>query len=108
MYPYAALYGAIILTDLTGLADRRERKREKREIMNPREVTKPSTTTRKGRKDDVTSGPANKKQKIPAGFALMHGFTSANVGKSRLTVRVIPFRVRASAHSRHLDRLNHR
>jgi hypothetical protein len=77
---------------MTGLADRRERKREKREIMNPREVTKRSTTTRKEGKDDVTSGPTNKKkQKISAGFALMHGFSSANVGKSRLTVRAIPF-----------------
>ncbi|KAH9050096.1 hypothetical protein EDB84DRAFT_1450946 [Lactarius hengduanensis] len=67
------------------LADRRERKREKREIMNPRE--KPRTTTRKERKDNATSGTTNKKkQKISAGFALMHGFSSANVGKSRLTV----------------------
>ncbi|KAH9045708.1 hypothetical protein EDB85DRAFT_1908035 [Lactarius pseudohatsudake] len=67
------------------LADRRERKREKREIMNPRE--KPRTTTRKEREDNATSGPTNKKkQKISAGFALMHGFSSANVGKSRLTV----------------------
>ncbi|KAI9448330.1 hypothetical protein H4582DRAFT_80991 [Lactarius indigo] len=68
------------------LADRRERKREKRVIMNPRE-DEPSTTTRKERKDNATSGPTNKKkQKIPAGFALMHGFSSASVGKSRLTV----------------------
>ncbi|KAH9077474.1 hypothetical protein EDB83DRAFT_2350247 [Lactarius deliciosus] len=67
------------------LADRRERRREKQEIMNPRE--KPRTTTRKERKDNATSGPTNKKkQKISAGFALMHGFSSANVGKSRLTV----------------------
>ncbi|KAH9062051.1 hypothetical protein EDB87DRAFT_1576117 [Lactarius vividus] len=70
------------------LADRRERKREKRKIMNPRE--KPRTTTRKERKDNVTSGPTNKKQKISAGFALMHGFSSANVGKSRLTVEPPP------------------
>ena len=26
------------------------------------------------------------KSKIPAGFALMHGFTATNVGKNRLTV----------------------
>jgi hypothetical protein len=98
MYTFATL-NATILMDMTGLADRRERKREKREIMNPREATKPSTTTRKERKDNATSGPANKKQKIPAGFALMHGFSSANVGKSRLTVRAGNLRVRASAHS---------
>ncbi len=90
MYTFAALNGATILTDMTGLADRRERKREKREIMNPREA-KPSTATRKERKNNATSGPTNKKQKIPAGFALMHGFSSASIGKSRLTVRAIPF-----------------
>ncbi|KAI9466722.1 hypothetical protein BJY52DRAFT_1233914 [Lactarius psammicola] len=68
------------------LADRRERKREKREIINPREA-KPSTTTRKERKGNATSGPTSKKrQKVPAAFALMHGFSSASVGKSRLTV----------------------
>ncbi|KAH9007117.1 hypothetical protein EDB86DRAFT_55783 [Lactarius hatsudake] len=67
------------------LADRRERRREKQEIMNPREKLR--TTTRKERKDNATSSPTNKKkQKISAGFALMHGFSSANVGKSRLTV----------------------
>lgn len=77
---------------MIGLADRRERKREKREIMNPREAAKPSTTTGKERRDNATGGPTNKKkQKIAAGFALMHGFSSANVGKSRLTVRAIPF-----------------
>ena len=92
MYSFSALNGTTTLTDTTGLADRRERKREKREIMNPREATKPSTTTRKHeRKDNAASGPGHKKkQKIPAGFALMHGFSSANVGKNRLTVRVIP------------------
>jgi hypothetical protein len=29
----------------------------------------------------------NKKPKIPAGLALMHGFSAPNVGKNRLTVR---------------------
>ena len=73
---------------MTGLADRRERKREKREIMNPREA-KPSTTAGKERKENATGRPSNskKKQKIPAGLALMHGFSSASVGNSRLTVR---------------------
>jgi hypothetical protein len=27
-----------------------------------------------------------KKTKVPAGFALLHGFTATNVGKNRLTV----------------------
>jgi hypothetical protein len=55
--------------------------------MNPREV-KASTRGEKENKDDAKSGPDDKKrQKLPAGLALMHGFSSASVGKSRLTVR---------------------
>ena len=98
MYRHPALYSAKLQTYMTGLTDRRERRREKREIMDPREVTKASTTSRKERKDDATSGPASKKkQKISADFALMHGFSSANLGKNRLTVRAIPFRMGALA-----------
>ena len=54
--------------------------------MNPREV-KANTRAEKENKDSAKSGPDNKKkQKLPAGLALMHGFSSASVGKSRLTV----------------------
>jgi hypothetical protein len=35
---------------------------------------------------DVSKAKKNKKNSIPAGFALMHGFTATNVGKNRLTV----------------------
>jgi hypothetical protein len=54
--------------------------------MNPREV-KGNTRGEKENKYGTKSGPDNKKKQIlPAGLALMHGFSSASVGKSRLTV----------------------
>lgn len=31
----------------------------------------------------------DKSAKLPAGFALMHGFSATNVGKNRLTVRTL-------------------
>jgi hypothetical protein len=71
--------------DVTGLTERRERKRAKREIMNAREVK-----TSRGEKENTNDGYGSndkKKQKVPAGLALMHGFASISVGKSRLTVR---------------------
>jgi hypothetical protein len=59
--------------------------------MNPREV-KANTRDEKENKDGAKSGPDNKKkQKLPAGLALMHGFSSTSVGKSRLTVRKSSF-----------------
>ena len=55
--------------------------------MNPRE-DRAGTRDEKENKKDAKSGPnEKKKQRIPAGLALMHGFSSASVGKSRLTVR---------------------
>jgi len=72
-------------TDVTGLTERRERKRAKREIMNPREVK--TGKGEKENKNDAHGSNDKKKQKIPAGLALMHGFASVSVGKSRLTVR---------------------
>jgi hypothetical protein len=55
--------------------------------MNPRKA-KVNTRDEKENESDTKSGPVDKKkQKIPAGLALMHGFSSTSVGKSRLTVR---------------------
>jgi hypothetical protein len=57
--------------------------------MNPRKA-KASTRDEKENENDAKSGSVDKKkQKIPAGLALMHGFSSTSVGKSRLTVRKI-------------------
>ncbi|KAJ7904439.1 hypothetical protein B0H14DRAFT_2662872 [Mycena olivaceomarginata] len=56
------------------LAERRERKRMKRAIVQPKEPSEPDTASRK-------------KPKVPAGLALMHGFTATNVGKNRITLK---------------------
>jgi hypothetical protein len=53
--------------------------------MNPR---KAKANTR-DEKENETGFVEKKKQKIPAGLALMHGFSSTSVGKSRLTVRKV-------------------
>lgn len=80
-FPY--MYSYFNLSHLfAGLEERREKKRIKRDIMQPERP--------KGQEDiDSPSKPNSKKakQKLPAGLALMHGFTATNVGKNRLTVR---------------------
>lgn len=79
-----------------GMNARKERRRERREIVNPKKrKDSPERNSEDGSKsggDTATGkkpkkkGGKNKKQKIPAGLALMHGFSATNVGKSRLTV----------------------
>lgn len=56
--------------------------------MNPRE-DRAGTRGEKENKEGTKNEPNEKKKKhrIPAGLALMHGFSSTNVKKSRLTVR---------------------
>ncbi|KAF9055171.1 hypothetical protein BDZ89DRAFT_1055777 [Hymenopellis radicata] len=76
------------------LAERRERKRTKRAIVNP--VDKENGDDEED--DDISSKPkakgktrlASKKDKVPPGLALMHGFAASNVGKNRLTARLPP------------------
>jgi hypothetical protein len=68
----------------TGLTERRERKRAKRAIVHPKELEDDEN-------ENCSSVPEKKtkkakQSKIPAGLALMHGFTATNVGKNRLTV----------------------
>ncbi|KAI0269277.1 hypothetical protein BC834DRAFT_865652 [Gloeopeniophorella convolvens] len=75
---------------LTRLAERRQRKRAKREIMGARDE---ATSNAKGEKENKmvpSKEPKGKKQKIPAGLALMHGFSSTSVGKNRLTIEPPP------------------
>ena len=75
-----------------GMNARRERRREKREIVNPKkrkvspERDSGEDEPDEGGKESKKKGAKPKKQKIPAGLALMHGFSATNVGKSRLTV----------------------
>ena len=77
---------------ILGRADRRQRKKTKRDIMDPESSgdsdneAKPSDTC-KNRKQ------TKRQSKLRQEFALMHGFSSTNVGKNRLTVsRETPFR----------------
>jgi len=64
-------------SQLTGLAERRERKRQKREIVkSPRN------------KDKAPKAKKKTHAFTPAAFALMHGFSASNVRKDRLIVRI--------------------
>lgn len=100
------LYCEVKFMHATGLSERRERKRARREIMNPREV-KVDTRGEKENRNDEKKGPNDKKHKIPAGLALMHGFSSTSVGKGRLTVRTSSSIVGVSPYPTP-RRLNHR
>ncbi|PFH51448.1 hypothetical protein AMATHDRAFT_59234 [Amanita thiersii Skay4041] len=64
------------------MKDRRDRKRAKRAIIAP---SVPRDSGDDGASDKHPKKGGRKKL-IPAGFALMHGFSSTNVGKNRLTV----------------------
>ncbi|KAI9510469.1 hypothetical protein F5148DRAFT_1179618 [Russula earlei] len=57
--------------------------------MNSGEVRACSRGEKENR-NDVKKSNDKKKQRIPAGLALMHGFASASVGKSRLTIERPP------------------
>ena len=77
--------------DLIVLAQRRERRRRKKEIVDPKSYEELSS--RSGREcNEINSGNPKskngKKSKLPAGLALMHGFSAENIGKRRLTVRI--------------------
>ncbi|KAJ3811932.1 hypothetical protein F5876DRAFT_75347 [Lentinula aff. lateritia] len=66
------------------LAERRDKKRAKREIVRPA-----ATANEKDSKQIQIQAATDKKgkqNKGPPGLALMHGFTATNVGKNRLTV----------------------
>ncbi|KAJ7667948.1 hypothetical protein DFH06DRAFT_1294817 [Mycena polygramma] len=70
------------------LTERRERKRIKRAIVQPKEVTEPDTASSNGNaKHKKGVKGKGKKPKVPSGFALMHGFSATNVGKNRLTLK---------------------
>ncbi|KAF8558900.1 hypothetical protein OG21DRAFT_1503860 [Imleria badia] len=62
------------------LADRRERKKKKRAIVNPPQKHDGTTAPEKGRA----------KAKKPAALALLYGFSATNVTKERLTLKPAP------------------
>ena len=68
--------------------ERRERKRAKQAIINPSrssDISNETVSDAKATRNKNNHSRAN----MPAGFALMHGFTATNVGASRLTVRSV-------------------
>ncbi|KAI9063350.1 hypothetical protein FKP32DRAFT_1758110 [Trametes sanguinea] len=76
------------------LAARKERRRAKRAIVEP--VSQPLDST-SGEDSDGAHNPkrASKGKKpkglnVPAGLALLHGFSAVNLGKNRLTIRPDP------------------
>jgi hypothetical protein len=75
--------------------------------MNPREDRAGTRDEKENKKDAKNELNDKKKQRIPAGLALMHGFSSASVGKSRLTVREKSVHGWVSPYPT-LYRLNHR
>lgn len=85
----------------SGLAQRRARRRQKKDIVDPRLESETSLScvdsddkgvqqTRSRNKKNVGRKKAPK-NKLPAGLALMHGFSAKNIAKHRLTVRSTSF-----------------
>ena len=72
---------SVILLLGVGLRERRERKRAKRAVIEPG----PEASDKENDKNESCQTRTRNK-KLPAGFALMHGFSATNVGKERLTV----------------------
>ncbi|KAF8842282.1 hypothetical protein BDN67DRAFT_400268 [Paxillus ammoniavirescens] len=72
------------------LADRRERKRKKRAIVNPAVDHDGQTTSAKLSKAKKPKGKKEQKASTPAALALLHGFSATNVTKDRLTLRSAP------------------
>ncbi|KAI0285063.1 hypothetical protein BGY98DRAFT_1173700 [Russula aff. rugulosa BPL654] len=75
---------------LARLTERRESKRARQNIMNSREVRAGTRGEKENKKDRKNELKEKKKHRIPAGLALMHGFSSTNVGKGRLTIEPPP------------------
>ncbi|KAJ7744515.1 hypothetical protein DFH07DRAFT_834592 [Mycena maculata] len=70
------------------LLERRERKRIKRAIVQPKEPSESDTASSNGKnKPKKKTKAKGKKTTVPSGFALMHGFSATNVGKNRLTLK---------------------
>lgn len=70
----------------TGLKLRRIRRQNKKEIVTAPKACTEETSIASG---DEAEEPRclKRKSKLPAGLALMHGFSAGNIGKNRLTVR---------------------
>lgn len=69
-----------------GLKQRRIRRQNKKEITTTPKVCTEGTSIASGDEADEPKR-FKRKSKLPAGLALMHGFSAGNIGKHRLTVR---------------------
>ncbi|THH17967.1 hypothetical protein EW146_g2938 [Bondarzewia mesenterica] len=74
------------------LVERKERKRSKRAIVEPRvspdlPPDNNSESSNIGKSGHVKKSKKQKQTKIPPGLALMHGFSATNVGNNRLTMK---------------------
>ena len=73
---------------ISGLAERRARRRVKRAILSPVESDPPKDDDHSEvDKKSKRTGPKKKKAKIDSELTLMHSFSAKNIGKARLTVR---------------------
>ncbi|PIL36747.1 hypothetical protein GSI_00436 [Ganoderma sinense ZZ0214-1] len=70
------------------LAERRERRRAKKAIVDPKPSPPASETSShdSGDRKKKLNGKKGKGLSMPAGLALMHGFSATNIGKNRLTL----------------------
>ena len=77
--------------------ERRERRRKKKAIVDPPSERAQDSEGDEASGDDHSTGRKKQKNKgkkgkalhIPAGLALMHGFSATNIGKNRLTVSIV-------------------
>lgn len=82
--PPAMQFNHLIPRTSPGLNDRKERKRKRKDIMQP-SVMNISEGDHGGTRQESQGG--NRKKKVAStGMALMHGFVSTSVGKNRITV----------------------
>ncbi|KAJ8086530.1 hypothetical protein PM082_005353 [Marasmius tenuissimus] len=80
---------------LARLAERRTRKRAKREIVRPKSPVDEQSEPRHGEKPRKPKGDGKSKRASsgPTGLALLHGFSAPNVCKNRLTLNPNKFGV---------------
>lgn len=74
---------------IVGLAERRERRRKKRAVIQPKSKDSEEAPDVCASDNDKTDEKKSQKKKgvsMSTGLALMHGFTANNIGKNRLTV----------------------
>ncbi|KAL5487950.1 hypothetical protein ACEPAI_6058 [Sanghuangporus weigelae] len=71
------------------LAQRRDRRRHKKEITAPKARGGGEASSYEEEQESIIPSPytlKNKKSKLPAGLALLHGFSAENISKHRLTM----------------------